>query len=365
MKRYIPTYTLVLTCLIFITINFQAISQVGIGTIIPNESSILDITSETSGILIPRVSLSSTTDVTSVNGTEEVSLLLYNTSTISDVTPGFYYWNGTKWVRLIDEPVDWSTSGNSNIDPTKFFGTTTNQDIIFKTNNINRMTLNSPEGQLTIGENIGGSSTNDLLKVSSDIEIGGGIDYFDGDFESMLLRGQSEDWFIAVANSPTLAESNFSIFNKSSSITEPPFLISQRNLVAVGGDDDSPNDILHVVKDQNATTAIRIDNDDSSTSRIHTALRLYDGSNMKGIFQHNNVTNTLQIGHPAERGVVELISGGNKAMTLENNSSVTIEKSINIKPGTAPALPNEGDVYYDASAHKLRLYDGSNWVDLN
>jgi hypothetical protein len=28
-------------------------------------------------------------------------MLIYNTATVGDVTPGFYFNNGTKWVRLI------------------------------------------------------------------------------------------------------------------------------------------------------------------------------------------------------------------------------------------------------------------------
>ena len=27
-------------------------------------------------------------------------MLVYNTATVGDVTPGFYYWDGTQWVRL-------------------------------------------------------------------------------------------------------------------------------------------------------------------------------------------------------------------------------------------------------------------------
>ena len=47
---------------------------------------------------MPRIALTGTVDVTTIPS-PAISLLIYNTSTISDVTPGFYYWNGTVWVK--------------------------------------------------------------------------------------------------------------------------------------------------------------------------------------------------------------------------------------------------------------------------
>lgn len=64
-------------------------------------SAMLDVYSSTKGILIPRVVLTSTTVAAPVT-TPEASLLIYNTATTGDVTPGYYYWDGTsKWVRLL------------------------------------------------------------------------------------------------------------------------------------------------------------------------------------------------------------------------------------------------------------------------
>lgn len=53
------------------------------------------------GLLIPRVSLTSTTDITAiVNGNVE-SLLVYNFNTgMTGGTKGFYFWNGSAWLNL-------------------------------------------------------------------------------------------------------------------------------------------------------------------------------------------------------------------------------------------------------------------------
>ncbi len=99
-------------------------AQVGIGTTSPNTSSSLDITSTTSGVLIPRVNL-----VNILNGTTPVSapatsLLVYNTnaSVVGGNGVGYYFWDGAKWTKLFDEnstvPQYWSRGGFGQLFPT-------------------------------------------------------------------------------------------------------------------------------------------------------------------------------------------------------------------------------------------------------
>jgi hypothetical protein len=68
-----------------------------------NASAILDVDASNKGMLIPRVSLTSATDVSTINS-PATSLLLYNTSIAgtfpNNVVPGFYYWSETKWIPL-------------------------------------------------------------------------------------------------------------------------------------------------------------------------------------------------------------------------------------------------------------------------
>ena len=68
---------------------------------IPN--AVFDAKDDHKGVLLPRVSLQSATDTVTVHS-PGVSLLLYNTSTVgvspNNLTPGFYFWNGTKWQSL-------------------------------------------------------------------------------------------------------------------------------------------------------------------------------------------------------------------------------------------------------------------------
>lgn len=120
--------TYIILFLLFVTNLIQA--QVGIGTTSPNASSILDITSTNSGLLIPRVALTGTSDVTTIPS-PATSLLVYN----SGFGPnGFYYWNGSVWVQLaLGSNTYWSLTGNNGTNAaTNFFGTTDDVDIVFK-----------------------------------------------------------------------------------------------------------------------------------------------------------------------------------------------------------------------------------------
>ncbi len=75
-------------------------SQVGIGTQTPNESSQLDIVSNSKGVLIPRISLTSHTDQTTITGGNVNSLLVFNTN--NTIGSGYYYWMSDKWLRIIN-----------------------------------------------------------------------------------------------------------------------------------------------------------------------------------------------------------------------------------------------------------------------
>lgn len=134
-------------------------SQVGIGT--TNPQAALDVRSGNNGLLIPRVSLSATNVATILTPT--ISELVYNTNTstpgANQVLPGFYYWSGTSWIRLIasNQPSnDWGLNGN-NATNTNFIGTTNDVNLNFKRNNINAGFI-SPD-LIALGINALGAST--------------------------------------------------------------------------------------------------------------------------------------------------------------------------------------------------------------
>lgn len=66
-------------------------------------SAILEVNSASKGILIPNVALTGTADATTI-ALPAVSLLVYNTTTVGNIIPGYYYNSGTSgspiWTRL-------------------------------------------------------------------------------------------------------------------------------------------------------------------------------------------------------------------------------------------------------------------------
>ncbi len=77
--------------------------NVGINTTgaLPNNSAGLDIDFTNKGLLVPRVSLTSTTDVVTIP-TPATSLLVYNTNAaMTGGAVGYWYWNGAAWVQAL------------------------------------------------------------------------------------------------------------------------------------------------------------------------------------------------------------------------------------------------------------------------
>ncbi len=71
-----------------------------------DNSAILDVSASDKGILIPRVALTDAADLTTVPSAAN-GLLVYNTATAgtapNNVTPGFYFWDGSAWSRLVND----------------------------------------------------------------------------------------------------------------------------------------------------------------------------------------------------------------------------------------------------------------------
>lgn len=87
----------------FLGLSLVGLSQnVGINSsaATPDPSAMLDIVSTNKGLLIPRVALTSTTDVTTIPS-PVTSLMVYNTNTgMTGGGAGFYYYDGSAWRAL-------------------------------------------------------------------------------------------------------------------------------------------------------------------------------------------------------------------------------------------------------------------------
>ncbi len=87
--------------ILFLYLLETAFAQVGVGTTSPDVSSMLEVNSTDKGVLIPRINLSQRGNIDLSESPE--SLFIYQT----DNTPGFYYYDGSQWIRITTETEDY------------------------------------------------------------------------------------------------------------------------------------------------------------------------------------------------------------------------------------------------------------------
>jgi hypothetical protein len=148
----------ILLVLIFTTSHLYA--QIGIGNTNPNTDALLEIgdaTTTTKGLLLPRVNLLATTNPSPLS-TDVLGMVVYNKNTAGDVTPGFYYNDGTNWVRLGSGAAsnDWSLTGNSGTTSgtgigENFIGTRDAEDLIIATGQTERVRVLA-NGQIILND---------------------------------------------------------------------------------------------------------------------------------------------------------------------------------------------------------------------
>ena len=76
----------------------KSFAQTGIGTTTPNASAKLEVYATNKGFLPPRLTLTSTTDATTIASPAE-GLLVYNLGSIG-LQAGYYFWNGANWATI-------------------------------------------------------------------------------------------------------------------------------------------------------------------------------------------------------------------------------------------------------------------------
>src|SRR5574343_165243 len=116
MKTLIPLKTFLLLIISISFNHFSYTQNIAINTTgnAPDVSAMLDIVNSSKGLLLPRVSLVSTTDATTI-ATPATSLLVYNTNASISGTDadgvGFYYNSGTTgspvWKKLVGQSTRW------------------------------------------------------------------------------------------------------------------------------------------------------------------------------------------------------------------------------------------------------------------
>jgi hypothetical protein len=119
------------------------IDQVSVNTTgaAPAASAILDASSSTQGMLVPRMTSAQRTAI----GAPATGLWLYDTTTGT-----FWYYNGAVWMQTATQGNAWSQAGN-NITGTEILGTVNTQPLRFFSNNVERFRINPADGEIVAG----------------------------------------------------------------------------------------------------------------------------------------------------------------------------------------------------------------------
>ena len=123
------------------------------GSSLPNASAILEVESNNKGVLLSRVSLTTTSTWGLAGGTPVAGMLVYNTNAaitssttkypVTSTGIGCYFWDGTGWVaakmdipKAIADTTYWTVKGNASTSgAVNFLGTVDNHPLVIKTNN--------------------------------------------------------------------------------------------------------------------------------------------------------------------------------------------------------------------------------------
>lgn len=104
MKKKLLSLTIML-------ISIFSFAQVGIGTENPDLDSDLTLASVNKGLLLNKVTLSSTSDASPLSAHVK-GMFVYNTTVSGDVTEGVYYNDGNNWIKV--DSNSWNTLGNTD-----------------------------------------------------------------------------------------------------------------------------------------------------------------------------------------------------------------------------------------------------------
>ena len=318
-----------------------AYSQVGIGTLLPSNSSQLDIVSNSKGLLIPRVSLLNSTDNTTITNGNVNSLLVFNTTTQNDVTPGYYYWFEKRWMRITNSEdviaLDTNTT-NVNIqisNESLFLNDSDGNSVSVALEDVNIPTtiINNNDGSYTLINEHGQSyQINVVNDVVTNIQNEGAIyneiinilqeetdvfvDNEDGTFTHTAVDGTSVTFN---ANTTTMVNNNDGSYTFTNANGESLTVNVVNDVVTnIQNEGAIYNEIINILQEE---SDVFVDNEDGTFT--HTAV---DGTSVTF-----NANTTTMVNN----------NDGSYTFTNANGESLT----VNVVNDVVTNIQNEGAIY--------------------
>lgn len=136
--------------LVSLLASWQSFAQTGIGTSSPNASAKLEVSSTTQGFMPPRVALTASNVFSPITGiaASAAGLIVYNTNTAgtapNNVSPGYYFWNGSAWINMIGSTTSSTITGNGTTSTIANFSSVINEQTA------NYTLLNTDNGEIVV-----------------------------------------------------------------------------------------------------------------------------------------------------------------------------------------------------------------------
>ena len=332
-----------------------------------NSSAMLDISSNNSGLLIPRMDSISMAAIV----TPATSLLVYQT----DKDSGFYFYDGTNWTPFLIGGAaansGWSTKGNTGTTAgTNFLGTTDAEDFAIYTNNIERIRVDQ-NGNVGIGI----SSPQNKLHINAGTNNSGlSIGYTDGASNYASIRYVNETsnnvkWAIgnyADNHATTEFQNSFYLFQQYDKndvlLNQTRMLINDDGNVGIGT--TAPDQLMHLYRNVNGPGVIRIENINSGNLAwegisINNDLgligSLWSGSSNYNVSDHisrmildaSSFANGISLISRKSSGDIRFYTNsvGNERMRIDSTGNVGIGTTspfaaLDVDAGTASAGSN-------------------------
>ncbi len=162
----------VISVIALLAVSITYAQTTGIGTPTPDPDAALEVSATNKGLLLPRIALVATANAAPLSAHKQ-GMLVYNTATAADVTPGYYYNDGAQWVRVASGGVDNNTTVTSlTEDGTDLILTDSDNNTVSipladiappQTNTT--LGLNNASGQLTYNNENSDNPTVDLTAI--------------------------------------------------------------------------------------------------------------------------------------------------------------------------------------------------------
>ncbi len=206
----------ILGCLILLNFTLKAQMKVGDNPTVINSASLLELETTNKGLVFPRVSLTNVASSLPLPAGLLTGTVVYNTNAaiVNGNGIGLYLWGGSVWTSVntgSTSATAWSLTGNAGTSyATNFIGTTDNIGFRIRTNNLQRILVDSL-GDVAIGSTAFNPNNRERLLVDygtttshTVANFRGSInDYFQMNIQNTSSGNKASSDFVATADDGT------------------------------------------------------------------------------------------------------------------------------------------------------------------